>query len=360
MLLKGKKSLMTIQIQVIKDFKEAEIISEQWNELLTCCSASHVPFLRYEYISTWWKTLGGGEWSQGELFIVLAYRQDGDGSDPSELVGIAPLFFSHNRENEPALMLIGSIEISDYLDFIVRSSDLMEFTETLLDFLSKTNEPAWQVLDLYNLPDSSPTLAALEAAANKLGWRCSQTQLQPCPYIPLPETWEEYLQKIDKKQRHEIRRKMRRAEEYETPVRWYIVDDENSLDQEMDDFLGLMAQDPEKARFLTDVMRTQMKSAVHTAFRAGWLQLAFLLVGDRKAAGYLNFDFAGHIWVYNSGLNFEFRELSAGWVLLGHLLQWAIENKRICYDFMRGSEDYKYRFGGINRYVIRARLKKGQ
>jgi CelD/BcsL family acetyltransferase involved in cellulose biosynthesis len=122
--------------------------------------------------------------------------------------------------------------------------------------------------------------------------------------------------------------------------------------------LDLMAQDPEKERFLTPVMRQQFQTSMQAAFHAGWLQLAFLEADGQKAAGYLNFDYAGHIWVYNSGLNFSFRELSPGWVLLGNLLQWAIENKRQSFDFMRGDEDYKYRFGGVTRHVVRAQVKR--
>ena len=53
-----------------------------------------------------------------------------------------------------------------------------------------------------------------------------------------------------------------------------------------------------------------------------------------------------------------FRELSPGWVLLGNLLQWANENKRTSFDFMRGDEDYKYRFGGISRHVVRSQVEK--
>jgi CelD/BcsL family acetyltransferase involved in cellulose biosynthesis len=341
-----------MKIEVLKHFSEAERFSTQWNELLSCCSASHVPFLRYEYLRAWWSLLGGGEWSSGELFIVIASRENG------ELVGIAPLFFTRNRENTPAFMLLGSIEISDYLDFIVRQEDLPEFADSLLHYLADVEDPAWRVLDLYNLPESSPTLAALKNAAQKAAWTYSQQQLQPCPYIPLPGSWEEYLMRIDKKQRHEIRRKMRRAEESETPVRWYIVEAEKHLDQDIDDFLGMMAQDPEKASFLSDVMRSQMRSIVTAAFKAGWLQLAFLEVGGKKVAGYLNFDFAGHIWVYNSGLDYKYRELSPGWVLLGYLLKWAIENGRESFDFLRGGEDYKYRFGGVARYVVRALIER--
>lgn len=341
-----------MQFTIQTNFSETDAISEQWDQLLQCCSASHVPFLRYEYLKTWWETLGGGEWKKGELFIVLAH------TDQGELVGIAPLFFTKNRENEPALMLLGSIEISDYLDFIVRTDVTQEFADGLLGFLSKVDNPVWYALDLYNILDNSPTLSALEKAAQKQNWKFEQTQLQSCPYIPLPGDWEQYLAQIDKKQRHEIRRKMRRAEGYEPKVRWYFVEDGDYLEQEMEDLFDLMAQDPEKERFLTREMRQQMQAASRIAFQKGWLQLAFLEVGDQKAAGYLNFDYGNHIWVYNSGLNFEFRDLSAGWVLLGHLLKWANENGRESFDFMRGSEDYKYRFGGINRFVNRVRIEK--
>jgi CelD/BcsL family acetyltransferase involved in cellulose biosynthesis len=341
-----------MRLEIIRTPDELDNLADEWNDLLSCCSASHVPFLRHEYLTAWWKTLGGGEWSQGELFVVTAREEE------DALVGVAPLFFTNNREGEPALLLIGSIEISDYLDLICRLNSLPQFIDQLLDLLASPLAPAWKALDLYNLPDYSPTLTTLQEAAEKCGWTYQQLPLQKSPYIPLPGDWDTYLAGIDKKQRHEIRRKIRRIEEGPIPVNWYIVADESSLDQEIDDFLTLMAQDPEKDRFLTQVMRSQMRSAVHAAFKAGWLQLAFLEADGEKAAGYLNFDYNGHIWVYNSGLNFKFRELSPGWVLLGYLLQWANEHQRAAFDFMRGDEDYKYRFGAIDRYIYRATVRR--
>lgn len=341
-----------MQLTIYQNFEDLAPLAKEWNDLLACCSASHVPFLRYEYLNAWWNTLGGGEWPSGELFCVVGRDED------DQLVGIAPLFLTTNRQNETALMVLGSIEISDYLDLIVRQPDLPDFMEKLLDLLAGEQAPAWQALDLYNLPETSPTLAVLQATAQKRGWRYEQQTLQPCPYIELPGDWEVYLASIDKKQRHEVRRKMRRAEENPIPVRWYIVEDESSLDAEIEAFMAMMANDPDKERFLTAVMRQQMRSAVHVAFQAGWLQLAFLEIGGEKAAGYLNFDYAGHIWVYNSGLNFGFRELSPGWVLLGYLLKWANDNQRQTFDFMRGDEDYKYRFGAVNRFVVRAIVRR--
>lgn len=102
-----------------------------------------------------------------------------------------------------------------------------------------------------------------------------------------------------------------------------------------------------------------MRSAVHTAFQGGWLQLIFMEIGGEKAAAYLNFDFGNRIWLYNSGINFKFNYYSPGWVLLAYLIQWSIENGREVLDFMRGDETYKYRFGGVDRFVHRVQIRRG-
>jgi CelD/BcsL family acetyltransferase involved in cellulose biosynthesis len=328
-----------------------ESIAEEWNDLLKN-SASHVPFLRQEYLSAWWQTLGGGEWAGGELYVVTARKENG------ALAGIAPLFFTHNREGVPALMLLGSVEISDYLDVIASHEDLILFVSTLFDHLASPQAPDWHVLDWWNFLDNSPALPVLQAAASGHGWDYSQELLQHCPYIPLPGDWETYLAGIDGKQRHEIKRKMRRAESHFLPLRWRIIENEAELDEAVDEFLRLMAYDTEKNRFLTEPMRQQYHIAARTIFKAGWLQLSFLEVDGVNVASYMNFDYMNRIWVYNSGIDFSYRELSPGWVLLGYLLQWANVAKRETYDFMRGDEEYKYRFGAIDRRVVRVIIRR--
>ena len=340
-----------MNFNVIRDLKEFASLSEEWNRLLEE-SASHVPFLRHEYLFTWWRTLGGGEWKNGELYLVTGRREGG------QLCGVAPLFFTENQHGEAALMLLGSVEISDYLDIIAHPQELPAFLSELLAHLESVKDPGWKVLDFYNLLESSPTLPALKAAAEKRGWIYSEEKLKHCPYIPLPGDWETYLAGIDKKQRHEIRRKMRRIEESDVSVRWYILDKPEHLEAEIDDFLKLMAQDDEKQDFLTEVMRSQMRAMVNAAFEAGWLQLAFLEINGEKAAGYLNFDYDNHIWVYNSGMDSRFSPYSPGWVLLGYLLKWANDHGRQAFDFMRGDEEYKYRFGGVDRFVVRASVRR--
>lgn len=341
-------------------FTDLEPLAAEWNALLAE-SVTHVPFLRHEYLRSWWETRGGGEWPDSQLAVVVA-RQDG------RLVGAAPLFASKNKDGALALLLLGSIEISDYLDLIVRPADLPAFIPGLLNFLGHSGPaglsvPApeaeskpWCVLDWQNIPEVSPTLPVLKTVAKKLGWTFIQEKTYHTPSIQLKGDFETYLCSIDKKQRHEIRRKMRRAYDSGSNVRWYFVSDGAALESEVDAFMRMMAEEPEKAKFLTEAMRRQMHLSCRAAFENGWLQLAFLEIDGQKAAGYLNFDYLNRIWVYNSGIDRRFLDLSPGWVLLGHLLQWANDNKRLEFDFMRGDEDYKYRFGGVDGFVVRAKI----
>ncbi len=336
-----------MQFQVNTDFGSFDPI--EWNALVEE-GISDVPFLRYEYLSSWWHTCGGGEWGQAELALISA-REEG------RLVGIAPLFLSVH-DGRPVLLLLGSIEISDYLDLIVRPADLSRFLSALLDYLETFRPADWRGLDWYNLPDVSPTLPALKADSAYRGWTCTEDIYHPTPTVVLPGNFEAYLASVDKKQRHEIRRKVRRAEDSGRGVRWHIVRDEATLDAEIDAFLTLMEMDESKAKFLSDVMRSQMRATIHTAFRHGWLWLAFLEIDGQKAAAALNFDYRNRLWGYNSGVDRRFMDLSPGWVLLAYVLEWAAENGRSEFDFMRGDEEYKYRFGALKRHVMRVQAIK--
>ncbi|NOT05872.1 MAG: GNAT family N-acetyltransferase [Anaerolineales bacterium] len=326
-----------------KDF--SEIDPQAWNALLSV-SISDNPFLRYEYQRTWWEHRGGGEWEKADLILITASEDD-------KLIGIAPLFIS-DYDGQSALLLIGSIEISDYLDLIVRMDDHARFVSGLLDFLASTLTDKWCGVDWYNLPDSSITLTALKEEAAQRGWSHLEEIYRPTPRIALNGDFDEYLSRVEKKQRHEIRRKMRRAEESGRGVRWFISDMAD-VDAEIDAFLGLMEHDQGKAGFLRDPMRNQMRAIIRTAHENGWLWLAFLEADGQRIAAALNFDYNNKLWGYNAGVNRAFMELSPGWVLLAHILQWACENNRTEFDFMRGDEEYKYRFGAVNKYVMRVK-----
>jgi hypothetical protein len=243
-------------------------LAPAWDNLVERIHANG-PFLRFGYQQIWWDTRGGGEWPDAQLVIITATEND-------RLVGIAPLFYTPNYQGKARLMLVGSVEVSDYLDFIVDEPDLPAFCAGLCSFLKTSNLPAWEGLDLYNILESSPTLPALQAASQAHGCRYELSKAYHCPHILMPGDWDTYLASIDKKQRHEIRRKMRRLHESETPNRWYIVQDGEGLDQEIDDFIVLMEHDEDKVRFLTPPMRQFLRANIHWAFQEGYLFMAFL------------------------------------------------------------------------------------
>jgi CelD/BcsL family acetyltransferase involved in cellulose biosynthesis len=340
-----------MEFKRIENFNVLAEYFDDWRRLLKQ-SVSPVPFLTPEYLAAWWQTRGGGEWpAESELVLIAAFEGD-------ELVGVAPLFFANNLEGIPALMFIGAVEVSDFLDFIVTPANLPEFLSGLLDFLLNSEDlPAWEALDLYNLLDSSPTLAGLRSEAEKRGWAHEQTRLQPSPVVALPGDFETYLMSLDKKQRHEIRRKLRNAAADPVEPGLYFVEDPATLEAEVDAFLDMMAQDPEKQAFLTGPMRQHIHNTARAALENGWLHLSFYTLDGKKAAAHLSFLWENRIWLYNSGWEWDFRSYSPGWLLLANLLRWATEHGISAFDFMRGDEDYKYKFGGVDRFVERAVLK---
>lgn len=328
----------------------SELSTEAWDRLASE-GVSDTPFARHDYLDLWWSTQGGGEWKDTELALISA-------TEGGELIGIAPLF-SAEHDGRTALLLLGSIEISDYLDLLMRPDDTPRFVRGLLDFLESSSRFGGMPLDWYNIAEASPTLQALRDEAGKRGWSYVEQVFRPTPHVPLNGDFEAFLRSLDKKQRHEIRRKLRRASEGPSPAEFQLLVEPASLEASIEEFLDLMMHDIEKAQFLQPSMRTHMEGLMRWAWGAGLLWLGFLRVNGVAAAAALNFDYRDKLWGYNSAVNRDFLDLSPGWVLLAHQLQWACEHGRTELDFMRGDEAYKYRFGAVDRRVMRARLTPG-
>jgi CelD/BcsL family acetyltransferase involved in cellulose biosynthesis len=337
---------MALSIDAYRDVSGFKELEDEWNALLHRSSADTV-FLTLEFQRVWWRYLG-----EGELLIVTV-RDDG------ELIGIAPLFATANPEGKRVLAIVGCVEVADYLDLIVAEGREEEVCAAVVDYLASPQVSAWDVLDLCNIHQDSPTLAVLPSLAEGHGWAASVAKEDVCPVAQLPGTWDEYLQALNKKHRHELRRKLRRAEA-QGDLDWYIVGPEHNLGDEIEDFLDLMAASaPDKEDFLTPQMRSFFRQLAHVMYDAGWLQLAFLEVAGQKAAAYFNFVYGNRVLVYNSGLDWQsFPHLSTGIILAAYCIQYAIEQGREAFDFMQGDERYKYQLGGQDVEVRRLTIRK--
>jgi CelD/BcsL family acetyltransferase involved in cellulose biosynthesis len=164
---------------------------------------------------------------------------------------------------------------------------------------------------------------------------------------------------VEKKQRHEIRRKQRRAER-EANVGFYIVGKEHNLEAEVDDFVALQqASHVDKAAFMTPAMHRFFTAAARTMLDAGYLRLCFLTLNGEKAAALFAFEYDKRFWLYNSGYDPDaYSQLSPGWVLLAYGIQYAIAAGCRVFDFMQGNEEYKYRFGSQDYKVMRVLVRR--
>jgi CelD/BcsL family acetyltransferase involved in cellulose biosynthesis len=321
-----------MQLQVHSTPDAFDALGDTWNALLKNASTNTL-FLTREWQRVWWASLG-----EGELRVLTLREAD-------QLIGIAPLFFEADALGGVQATFVGCKEISDYLDFIFLKGRERECLSAVLDFLSSAASPAWNAISLCNMPEATPNLALLQELAVAHGWKANAVFEDVCPIIALPESFEMYLAQLDSKERRELGRKLRRAED--DAVVTYATD-ATKLDADVDDFLRLMrASMVSKDSFMTPRMEKFFHASSRAMFEAGFLQLAFLEVNGERAAAYLNFVWDNQVLVYNSGLDpLKFAYLSPGQVLIARLIEKAIAEKRRTFDFLQGNEDYKYKLGG--------------
>lgn len=167
----------------------------------------------------------------------------------------------------------------------------------------------------------------------------SQVERQEvAPYIDLPKTWEEYLDGLKRKHRKEIKRKIKRLETVE-----YQVAQEDNLAE----FVRLhRLSDPKKNKFMSEPMARFFQDVYETKFPGWQTSLSFLKIEDKYAAGVISFISQDEWWLYNSGYDPQFSFYSAGVILKALSIKKAIEAGKKKYDFLRGSERYKYELGG--------------
>lgn len=329
-------------VQAYRDEQAFEKLQDEWNPLVHKSQSNRI-FSTLEWNQTWWAA-----YHPGSLWIITVRDQQ------DQLIGIAPCFIETTVERGRVVRLIGCVDVTDYVDLIVDPLHLEETLTALTDFW-KQSQAEFDWLDFCNLPESSPVYAQLPILLQTNAFEVTVKQQEVCPMIELPTDWETYVDSLDKKERHELRRKLRRAEGADEQVAWYIVDHGHDLTAESERFLALMAASQEQKQiFLQNPQnRDFFNRIVPILHERGWLQMSFLTVDGLPAATYLNFLYEGHVQVYNSGLNVsQYSHLSSGIVLLAYNIRWAIEHGYRVFDFLRGNESYKYRMGAKDTRVF--------
>lgn len=330
--------------QVIKGTKVFNELVDEW-DALTTTAMTDTPFQKLAYQESWWKNLHPQD---GELHSVVVRNTAGD------LAAIACFYTTSDGK----VRFNGCVEETDYLDLITAARDARESWAVTFETLLSDQFPSWRHLDLCNVPATSPTRMALPEVAGEHGLTVVESIIEVCPIINLPDSFEAYLNNLDSKQRREVNRKLRRAAGADAVL--HIVGQDDDLESEVEAFLALLQKSTfEKRDWLNEGRRALFHETARAAQREGTLQLMFLEVDGQKAATLFNFDYAGRIWVYNSGLDPDlFAALSPGVVITAKAIELAIEEEREEFDFLRGDEAYKYRFGAEDTAIYRLQISR--
>ncbi len=345
------------------------------------------PFSRWAFHRAWWDAYGATAHEQ-TLVVV-----DPDNPGPAAPIGIVPLMHRHHVEPTDAAthttmrraqgeqltpvephakaVFFGASYHADYATVLAAPQDLPAVAEAVVEWLAMPDADAahpapWDVIDLRRLRCGDVAADAFAAAFGRremaAGWTLNVEREDVCPVVVLPDVadFDGYLATLDKKGRHEIRRKVRRAEAA-GEVR--LEDSPDPL-ADLDSFVEL-----HQKRFGAEGLfpPTEGGAASRLFFRRlfellgpdGTIRLTFVTVGSRRIAAGVYFETADSYLYFNAGVDPDARDLSPGVVLTARLIERAIAAGKRRLDFLRGHEPYKYEWGArdepIQRLLVRGR-----
>jgi CelD/BcsL family acetyltransferase involved in cellulose biosynthesis len=299
-------------------------IYDGWKKLQESSPTS--PFFSSpEWSKIWWQQFG----SETKLHLG-AFRQGG------KTIGIAPLLVKDNVAS-----FVGGSDICDYLDFVVMPGSEDSFFRELLDNLKAEGIKR---LNLAPLRPDSTVRASLINIAPKHNWQVSCSQEDVTMELNLPPTWEEYLQLLSGKQRHELNRKLRRLNE-EGDLNHRTATDATQPD--INTFLHLFRDSrQDKAAFLTPQMESFFLSVAGAMAEEKLLRLNILELDKKPVAATMCFDYRDTVYLYNSGYEPDYGWLSVGVISKALCIKDSIERHKKRFDFLKGAEAYKYHLGG--------------
>lgn len=290
-----------------------------WNDLWSQ-TLKPTPFTSIE-----WYTALARNLLKSDPPVMVYYEND-------RIKGIIPAVISDDM-----IRLLGDERVTDLNDMVYAPGYEEMIVEHLADYIIRSNLG----VDLYPLETDSPLVMGL---SRRIPGLIVQDR-DCCPLLRLPGSWPGYLASLDAKSRHELRRKLKK-------VNGAVIKDVQPTETEM--LFELMAvSDRDKKEFLEPETMMFFTELIEVFHEKGWLRLRAAVIEDRIIGMILAFGFRSRVYLFNTGFDPAFRNLSPGIVTIGLDINSAIEEEYQYYDFLRGDEDYKYRLGAKERHTIR-------
>lgn len=346
---------------------EFQALAGEWNALLERAHHQSV-FLKHQWMSAWWEQFGAGPARRAapagagtpsapdaprELFVLLARDAQ------RRLVGVLPLARQvHGRGPlaRRALHFLGSWpEAPEHLDAIVEAQDAAAVVEALVGALAAMRHE-FDAIELLDLAESSLLQPALARLAQAGGHTLRGWQWQQCPYIACNGSYDKYLMTLTQKHRYKVRlfgKRLAAAHQ----VALEVAAEPAQVKAALEEMFRLHAM---RWTLKTDDVSGFDDPAVHAFHRLAAERLAaegairiFLLRCDGQAvAACYCLVYAGRMYFFQPGFDPAFRKLHVGKVLLGRVIEHCHQQGLREFDFLRGTEDYKFDWTELMRPTL--------
>ena len=340
-------------VKVIRSCTELRNLADQWEALLERSGTANV-FLTWEWIGNWIEVYLPGK----DLLAIAVY--DGD-----RLVGIAPFWIEKRRTlgmpSAKFLRLAGSPE-ADYVDILTDRKKTTGCVERMWEELVGTLRPEWDVIEIHDIMSDSVALEALleKSAEDMRNLRVEAVGHSVCPYIALPDSWETFLAGFSRSGRYTITSSGRRLAQ-QGDLEFRVCEDAGDVEGRMTDFISLHQKNwrakGHPGAFAEDKSRVFHHRVARAMFEKGRLFLASLHVGGRHIGSLYGFYFENRVFYYLLGVETNpVKRIKNGTALLAMCVKEAIERGCSEFDFLRGAEEYKYRWTELDRRNLRVRI----
>ena len=340
-LARPERGARQVEAVAVTTLPELQHLAPEWERLWSAARAS--PFQSPAWLVPWWKNIGEGS------LASVALRSTNDGA----LVGFAPLYiYTDTDRHERHLFPLG-IATTDRLDILTLPGWREPVGEALVRHLAR-HADAWDIFEAPQLADGS----ALLTLRWPQGWRRELAEGEANPVLPLPAS-------IPRSMAHNLAYCRRRAARDADVT--YGLADAQSLPSWLDTLDRLHAQ-RWALRDLPGVLRgggvlDWHREAAPHLLAAGLLRALSLRIAGRVVAVLHVLADAPAVpdrrwYYYLGGFDPDAASLSPGTLLVGHAIEQAQAEGAAGFDFLRGSEPYKQRWGAANQPMTTLRIRR--
>ncbi len=282
------------------------------------------------------------------------------------LVGVAPWYLDCSAMRGRVLRPLGSGEVcSDYLSVLCQPGREGAVMEALADFLVQNalddapDALHWDLLELDDVDAEDRGVAELVRCLGGSACAVHRRAGASCWRLELPANWESYVASLGKHQRRTVRRLEREALRTDR-VKLHVVTRLDELPRAMDILIDLHQRRRralgEPGCFASNRFLGFFRDVVPELLRRGLVQLYWLELDGKPAAAEYHLAGGGVLYVYQAGVDPDLLVEQPGNLINLMILRRAIERGYRAYDFLRGEETYKVRFGAKARPCVAFRV----